>query len=227
MIFVTVLTAVMAFVIGQIIQRLFIEPIQDQRRIRGRIAHAITYYRTLQRSDPEWGQPRDESETAHRDKEREELADKERAAMESIRLLASELRATMTVIPFYHALQTCRVVMKIEEVLEVSFLMMKFQSERDLLEFQGAYSGIKRLLKMQTRDPEVRLNLHSTTDPNGPPLEVTLPGGDSNVVYLTSPNQGPWVEATPEEVATALSKLPPTHPARIAASGSTGPAKAG
>jgi hypothetical protein len=40
----TAVTGVLIFVLGQIIQRWFIEPIQDQRKVVGKIAYALTFY---------------------------------------------------------------------------------------------------------------------------------------------------------------------------------------
>jgi hypothetical protein len=40
----TALIAVVVFVAGQILQRFVLEPIQEQRRLMGKIAHALLFY---------------------------------------------------------------------------------------------------------------------------------------------------------------------------------------
>src|SRR3712207_4409551 len=39
------LTAALGFVVGQFVLKLLVDPIQEQRRIVGRVAHALFYYR--------------------------------------------------------------------------------------------------------------------------------------------------------------------------------------
>jgi hypothetical protein len=77
---ITALLGFVVFVGGQLTLKLFVEPIQDQKRIIGRIAHALTYYANVY----EISRPEDvaEGRKVYRD-------------------LAGELRASFRVIPLY------------------------------------------------------------------------------------------------------------------------------
>jgi hypothetical protein len=44
----TALAGIIVFVLGQIIQKTFIEPIQEHRRLVGKIIHALIYYANVQ-----------------------------------------------------------------------------------------------------------------------------------------------------------------------------------
>jgi|SRR5215212_4524461 len=77
----TVFGGAVVLVVGQIIQRFYLEPIQEQRKIIGEIAYALIYDANVVR----------------------ELFDEERANETATRLrrLASSLRATVRTIPSY------------------------------------------------------------------------------------------------------------------------------
>jgi hypothetical protein len=77
----TVFGGAVVLVVGQIVQRFYLEPIQEQRRIIGEIAYALTYDANVVR----------------------ELVVEERAEETAARLrrLASSLRATVRTIPYY------------------------------------------------------------------------------------------------------------------------------
>src|SRR5437773_2733320 len=84
---------VCTFVVGQILQRLFIEPIQEFQRARGKVASALSRYFSVggvftnEEGETIWGDP--------------EVLQK---VGEEIRLLAGDIRACAAVIPFYPAL---------------------------------------------------------------------------------------------------------------------------
>src|SRR5215208_4694503 len=76
----TALLGLAVFVAGQFALKLFVEPIQAQKRVIGRTAHALTYYaNTMEGSDPETVS---EGRKVYRD-------------------LAAEFRASTNVIPLY------------------------------------------------------------------------------------------------------------------------------
>ena len=80
----TAVFGVAVFVVGQIIQRLFIEPIQEQRKVRGRIAHALLFHANAT-ARVTMGVTAEEHAEMYKE----------------LRGLAAELRASQTVIPFY------------------------------------------------------------------------------------------------------------------------------
>ena len=51
----TAVAGIIVFVLGQIVAKLFIEPIQEQWKLRGKIVHALSYYSMLdkQKAPPE------------------------------------------------------------------------------------------------------------------------------------------------------------------------------
>jgi hypothetical protein len=98
---ITVLGGVFVFVGGQIVQRFFLEPIQEQRRIIGEIASLLLYYDNVGRYKPF------ESET------HEDIAS-------TLRKLAGELRRTRSTIPVYRLLERTRLVPKTDNVIKAS-----------------------------------------------------------------------------------------------------------
>lgn len=107
----TALLAVATFVVGQFIQRLFVEPIQEQRHIIGRIAHALTFYRDIVKD-------------AAGDKPSLKQIKVTKAAL---RRLASELRASLTVLPFYRFFVIIRCVLPAEKAKDVARQLMRWQ----------------------------------------------------------------------------------------------------
>ncbi|SRR6266481_2321759 len=97
----TALFAVLVFVVGQFIQRFFLEPIQDQRKIIGEIAFALVFYENIM----------DVSERRKSSIPLLELEDPIVVA-KNIRRLASQLRATLYTIPFYGLFSLLRLVPK-------------------------------------------------------------------------------------------------------------------
>ncbi len=79
----TVAVGVAVFVAGQLLLKLIIEPIQDFRRVRGRIAHAFAYYA---------------DRIASADSN-EMTPEQRREAADAFRVLASDLAAAETMIP--------------------------------------------------------------------------------------------------------------------------------
>lgn len=82
------------FVLGQALLKFVVEPIQDQRRLKGKVAHALHYYANV------GGRPMYQSGTPESDAEHQRRID----AMKALRNLASELRQSRFVIPFYSTL---------------------------------------------------------------------------------------------------------------------------
>jgi hypothetical protein len=101
----TAVAGIVIFVLGQIIQRLFIEPIQDQRRTVGKVIHALTYLSNVSTMTDGGGfYIVEDTKTAHK----------------QLRGLASDLRASLRVIPFYRVLELVRLVEKGAVIEEAS-----------------------------------------------------------------------------------------------------------
>lgn len=101
----TAIFGIFVFCISQIIQRMFLEPIQEQRRLKGKIAHALTYYANY------GGMVRTNAP---------DVVERLNAGMSHLRNLASELRASMYVPPFYKTLASVHLVMPTDTVKEIS-----------------------------------------------------------------------------------------------------------
>jgi hypothetical protein len=99
--------ALFVFVITQSILKFVIEPIQEQKRLIGEVAHALLFYANMIHLDT-WG-PTDEER-------RKELDEARRV----LRGLAGRLQASLWTIPFYDALAWLRRVPKKEDVLEAA-----------------------------------------------------------------------------------------------------------
>ncbi len=107
----TAFAAVLTFVVGQLIQRIFIEPLQEQRRVIGRIAHALTFYRGITMDTP-GDRPTDE-----------QVAD----VRSALRGLAADLRATIAVLPLYRAFSCVRLVLSHSDVEQVAYAIMRWE----------------------------------------------------------------------------------------------------
>jgi len=138
-IFLTILTAVAVFVIGQILQRMFIEPILEQRKIVARIAHATTLYENA------WlfsGGPN--VATGAFDNDRPEAT----LAIDAIRLLASDLRASETPIPLYALLERIGLVVPRRDIGFVSHLLLAWQANLKQEMSKRARKAIQKRLKI-------------------------------------------------------------------------------
>jgi len=94
---ITVIVGVV-FVLGQLAQKLLIEPIQEQKRTIGKVTHALTYYRNVGPDAPDGS----ESRTAE--------------ARGLYRDLAAELRMNLRVLPLYRLFSWLRLVLPKEQV---------------------------------------------------------------------------------------------------------------
>lgn len=92
-----------AFVLGQFALKLIVEPIQEQKRVVGNVAHALTYYRNVGPNNPT--QP-----------------DSERAAeaRRAYRDLAARLRTNLRVVPWYEVFTRLQFVLPREHVRRAS-----------------------------------------------------------------------------------------------------------
>ena len=87
------------FVLGQIAQRFFIEPIQEQRRVIGEIAFVVLYHANVGSMSP----PKDRLE-----------------ASSTLRRLSGQLRSTLWTVPCYRLFQSLGLVESREHVLTAS-----------------------------------------------------------------------------------------------------------
>src|SRR5215210_5586336 len=83
---ITAVLAVLVFVAGQIVQRFVLEPIQEQKRLIGEIAHALLFYANRNAAGGEMG-----AFTAEQIHE----------ASRHLRDLAGHLRSSIFYVPFY------------------------------------------------------------------------------------------------------------------------------
>jgi hypothetical protein len=98
--FVTALLAVLVFVFTQSFLKLVLEPIQEQKKLIGEVAHALLFYANV-------------GPVGASEEERSR-------AREALRGLAGQLRASLWTIPFYDTLARMGRVPKREDLLEAS-----------------------------------------------------------------------------------------------------------
>jgi hypothetical protein len=104
---VTALLAVLVFVLTQSFLKLVLEPIQEQKKLIGEVAHALLFYANVVHLDTS-GPP---------DEQRRKELDEARIAL---RRLAGRLRASLWTVPFYDTLARLGRVTRKEDVLEAS-----------------------------------------------------------------------------------------------------------
>jgi hypothetical protein len=104
----TIVPATLIFVIGQILARFVLEPIQDQARTVGRVAFCLLAYADL---DPR------RSKIEHLDE-----------ASKTLRELAAQLRASRRVIPFHDLLGHLRCVLSKRTLCEASAALVHWSN---------------------------------------------------------------------------------------------------
>lgn len=107
--FLTAFFGILVFVLGQLLQKLFIEPIQEQRKTIGEIAHSIVFYANIR----DIGQRRKDNLTLL------ELEDPITVS-KNLRKLAAQLRSSLYSIPLYQCFSYVRLIPKQEAVLKSS-----------------------------------------------------------------------------------------------------------
>ena len=117
----TAVFGVAVFTAGQIIQKWFIEPIQEQRKLKGQVVQTIAFYSQIDR--------------VHYPQLVTEL--KKRAKQ-----LSSDLQASTAVVPFYNLLAFLRIVIKQNAVNEVCIRLMILSIEEEHI----ALANEKRIL---------------------------------------------------------------------------------
>lgn len=96
----TALLTVLTFTMGQIVDRLFIQPIQEQKRVIGKIHFALFYYANCYAI---------EDDVAKMSKD---YVEKLKTAEDEIRKLGSELKSSTAVIPCYDEFVKLGIVFK-------------------------------------------------------------------------------------------------------------------
>ena len=104
---ITALLAVLVFVFTQSFLKPALEPIQEQKKLMGEVAHALLFYANV------FYVGRGELKNEHR---REELEE----ARKVLQGLAGRLRTSLWTVPFYDTLARLGLVPKKEDVLEAS-----------------------------------------------------------------------------------------------------------
>jgi hypothetical protein len=111
----TAFGAIVVFSVGQIVQRLFIEPVQEQRRVVGRIAYALTFYANAGAIV---------SIKALKLRDGESFSADTEPSVVAVRGLAADLLATRATIPFYRLMAVCRLVVPYDAVKQASSEMI-------------------------------------------------------------------------------------------------------
>lgn len=104
---ITALLAVVVFVLTQSFLKFVLEPIQEQKKLIGEVAHALLFYASAYHPTA-WGPPDERT--------KEELEE----ARKALRGLAGRLRASLWTVPFYDSLARLRRVPRKDDVLEAA-----------------------------------------------------------------------------------------------------------
>jgi hypothetical protein len=145
----TAVFGILIFVVGQIVQRFFIEPIQEQRKTVGRIAHSVTFLRNV------WLIPNSEAYL---------MPDTAENASKTLRDLASQLRMSLRMVPFYRSAARLNCVLRPEDVETAASLLIAWSNHMLDDQQRGRARRIDELVallkldwptKMIDEDPEV------------------------------------------------------------------------
>jgi hypothetical protein len=124
----TAVVGIAVFVAGQLIQKLFIEPIQDRRKAMGEILYVIDYYSSL--------------------REEEFNEDIEKAARKYLRRATSDLYRFMSIIPAYRFLSTVRIVPKKTTIEALAGSVAELTRKIDHKSLEKHHAAIKKELRM-------------------------------------------------------------------------------
>ncbi len=96
----TAFFGVVVFVVGQVVLKFFVEPIQEQAKVKGEVSNALVFYANVEGAltTPEL---REEAKT-------------------QLRGLAARLRASVSQIPWYGVFEALRLVPKEKSVMDAS-----------------------------------------------------------------------------------------------------------
>jgi len=154
------LLGIFGFVVGQIIQKLFIEPIQEQRKIIGRIAYALTYWVNISELDtPQQIELLEPWQT--------QRAEKVKEAAHAVRELASDLRASIKTIPWYGLMEKLRFVVSRRDIGLVTYLLIQWYIHMDDHGWIFAASeDIKKRLKITFGNESAAKDIQAWIDKN-------------------------------------------------------------
>jgi hypothetical protein len=124
----TAVVGIAVFVAGQLIQRLFIEPIQDQRKAMGEILYVIDYYSSLH--------------------EEEFSPDIEKAAKKYLRRATSDLYRFTSIIPAYRFLSTVRILPKKTTVKAIAGSVAELTRKINCETLEKYHDAIMKELRM-------------------------------------------------------------------------------
>src|SRR5258707_6752233 len=103
----TAFFAVLVFVVGQLLQRFFLEPIQEQRKTIGEIAFCLLFYANVM-------------DMGARENQRLVKIEEPIESVKTLRGLASRLRATLWTVPFYKSFARLRIVPDEKSIMSAS-----------------------------------------------------------------------------------------------------------
>lgn len=106
-IFTTVFSGTLIFVVGQIILKFIVEPIHKQKEIVGEIADALIYYANLYTHPVFKGELKDS-----------EVDKKRKRGHEEFRKFACQIMSKTQLIPYYKTLSILRIIIKKQKIIE-------------------------------------------------------------------------------------------------------------
>jgi hypothetical protein len=131
---ITAFAVIVVFVIGEIVGKWLIEPIQNQRKMIGEVAYVLKFYANY------------DAEITSKDLLME--------GMIKIRCLSGELDKSLVLIPCYRLLSLFRVIPKRETILAVGSLLIGTSNSLGTGPFGEGRAKITKLLKIEHLVPE-------------------------------------------------------------------------
>jgi 5-bromo-4-chloroindolyl phosphate hydrolysis protein len=154
----TAIGGVVVFVIGQIVQKWFIDPIQEQRKLVGDIVYSIIEHSNLfnySASFKSTARARYEAkglegkEIEHIDEAYQAVKEKTAEGVKKLRNLSSQIHQSIQVIPCYWLLERLGVVHKREKLYEVAIKLIEWATEPNMETTLRSQDAIVHLLKVK------------------------------------------------------------------------------
>jgi hypothetical protein len=145
----TALFGVAIFVIGQIVQRFLIEPIQEQRKTVGQVAHAVTFLRNV------WLIPNPENYL---------MPETPQNAIKMLRDLAAQLRMSLRMIPFYRQAARLNCVLKPEDVETAASLLIEWSNHMPDDQKLGRARRIEELVSLMKLNQPTKMTVENRSN---------------------------------------------------------------
>jgi hypothetical protein len=154
----TAVLGVAVFVLGQIVQKWFIDPIQEQRKLAGTIVYSLVFYANLFKYGHFFSVAAETRRTTREvsgrqaqflDESYEGFKERLSEGSAQLRSLSSQIHQSLKVVPWYWLLERLRIVYRSEDLYNVANELVKLSNTSDRDTAILCQNNIIHLLKVR------------------------------------------------------------------------------